>query len=68
MAGMRFTLLGRSKSCLHNRTLTANGNATAISDSSIVKNAIISLELSVHKSTNSVVSMDIINGTLKIAG
>ena len=49
-----------------NYTLTASGNATAISDSSNTKNASITLNLSIWKSTTSVVSMDIINGTLKV--
>ena len=49
-----------------NYTVTATGNATAISNESMIENASLTLHLSVWKSTHSVVSMDIMNGTIKI--
>lgn len=51
-----------------NYTLTASGTATSVSDNSTSTDASVSLELSVWKSTKGLVSMDIMNGTIKIGG
>lgn len=49
-----------------NYTLTANGTATSVSDNSTSTDVSISMNLSVWKSTDGLVSMDIMNGTINI--
>lgn len=65
--GMHAPIAGPYKANM-NYTLDASGNATAISDNSTSKSASISLNLSTWKSTRSLVSMDIMNGTITIGG